>query len=496
MSSERRRIPFSKWTSRFLWAAVIVFLALYALFFLKFSVSLIAYPFDWEETDGQVLITSRLIAQGRSIYEDPLQFPMFTYIYPPLYPGLVAFLMRFFGEGLAVARAVSLLSTIGIVFMIYRIVRKSGSSALIASVSALLLFAFPLGTEWLTSTRTDALFCLLLLAGFSMLPWAADRESSRLRLLAPAAVLLLAMLTKQHGISAAVVAALVVGAVSVPRGLIFSSVFGLGSLLVFQILQEWSSGWFYKDVIGHAAHLALTLPIDAGRLREYSAEFLTAYGAPIAVIAAAAVKFRLRREHLAWYLLFVLAASWGMQTGRNGFAHNHFIPSAAATCILFGISLETWRHWLRTSFPGRVHQISALVAAGLLVALLFPRNQLITLTPPSGDDARVWSETVDFMRDSPGAVLADYVPAAAAVSGKWEYATDSVNLMFSGLDDSSRIVPLLEERRFSAIVLYEHTFFSQEIKNTILNRYRLVRRLPVHTAEFDMERSLLWFVPK
>jgi hypothetical protein len=206
--------------------------------------------------------------------------------------------------------------------------------------------------------------------------------------------------------------------------------------------------------------------------------------------------FRPRGEDLVWPVFLAATLIWSVQTGRDGIASNHFLPAAAAVSIQFGIAADRWRTWLVQRSRETAARAGSLLAAALLAALMLPLPQVAYLTPPTDNDKSVWKETIEFIRGAPGPVLIDYASSAAVAAGRWDHATDSCNLMYFRADPSPVLVPALRERRFTALVLYEHTFFPASILTAITDNYLLVNRLSVHTSEADMDRYLLWFVPK
>ena len=481
--------------TRFLWALVLIGLAGYAFYFLRFAAVLTTHPFDWEESDGNVLVVGRLLGAGRSIYNDPYSFPMMPYVYPPLYPTVVFVLTRLFGESVGVARFVSLLATVGLVFLIYRIVRGAGVSRTMSVVASFLLFTFPQGSRWLVSGRPDSLLCLLLVAGFHSLRWAGARDGTHFRLIVPLVLFLLAGFTKQPGFLAAVMAAVALGAMNFQRGAIFLVVFALASLAVGLCLQSWSGGWFYCDVFEYAVAVAKRWPIRPDRLRLFFSIFLKSFLIPLIIALAVTVRFIKHRKRLPWVLFLGVTFVWSLQVGRNGAGTNHFIPVAAAICICFGTVAGIYLRWWRRRGIRKGCLAEIILACLLLGQFIFPWKELRYFNPPKKTDQLAWQEVVDFMKKTPGPVLVDYAPAAAVASGKWEFFSDSSSTFFGGAAVERVLVPLIAQRHFAALVLYYHTFFPDEVKAAIENHFELVNIKPIRTSEVDQKRYLLLLVP-
>ena len=116
-----------KYLSRALTVLLLIGLLVYALLFCLYAARLFAYPFDWEESDGNVILAGKLLEQGRSFYSDPNEYPMLLYTYPPLYAFVVFLATRLFGDYVGIARLVSCALTVAILFLVYHVVRREGA---------------------------------------------------------------------------------------------------------------------------------------------------------------------------------------------------------------------------------------------------------------------------------------------------------------------------------------------------------------------------------
>ncbi len=477
-----------------LWCLLLAALVAYTFFFLRFSLSLLRYPFDLQEADGQVLIAVKLMEQGRPFYDHPLRFPLYPTVYPPLFPGLVYLLTRWFGDSVVVARGVSIFSAFAVSLLIYRFSRRYAARRVPALVAALLPFSFPAVSLHLASAKSDSLFCLFLATGFCLIPWASEAGGRYFRPAALATLFLAAALTKQTGMPAAAVAGVAIGLADFRRGVVFSAVFGASFLAATLLLDAWSGGWFYRDVIHFAAKYGRACPIEPMRLLLGWLPCLAAFAGPLAVSIWLVARARSRRILLAALPFLLFGLAWTLQVGRNGCARNHCLPALVATCIAFGIAAGArWGGPDGKHLPGKLP--GAAVAALLLLGLVVPLDQLKFYEPPSARDRETWTRMIGAIAAMPGPVLVDYAGSAAVAAGKWEYSVDSANLNYGRVDAGPTLVPMISERRFSAILLYRHTFFAPEIKEAIKRNYRIVEQSRIRTDETDQERDLLLAVP-
>jgi hypothetical protein len=237
-------------------------------------------------------------------------------------------------------------------------------------------------------------------------------------------------------------------------------------------------------------------PFAWGRIRRFLVPSAAPLLAPLAVAVAAAASSADRstlRQALARGAFPAFGLLWALQVGRNGSATNHCLPALVAVSLSFGSAAGRWQ--AARSRGGKGWGTAAALLL-LLAGALIPLGQLRFLAPPSEADRDSWDRAIAFLRSSPGPAWVDYAPAAAVLSGKWEDATDSVNLYFAGIDPAPALLPPISGRRYGAVLLKEHAFLSGELKEAVMREYSLVSRLPIRTVEPDARRSLLLAVPR
>ena len=126
----------------------------------------LVHPFELEWMEGAMVEHVQRIAGGRRIYVEPsLEFVPF--IYPAAYFYLSAVIAKVTGVGFVALRLVSILSSVGVLVILYRFIdRETGDR--VAAMAAVALFAgtYPLGGSFLDIGRADALYLLLLFAAF------------------------------------------------------------------------------------------------------------------------------------------------------------------------------------------------------------------------------------------------------------------------------------------------------------------------------------------
>src|SRR5579872_4504024 len=128
-----------------------VALGLSALFFLAFAwvaLARLAYPFDLEWMEGAQLTHARELLAGRALYRAP-SADFIAFGYQPLYAAVVAATGAIVGLAPANGRAVSVLATLLVAWLLARIAeRETGSRTYAALAAGLCFAAYPVTGFW------------------------------------------------------------------------------------------------------------------------------------------------------------------------------------------------------------------------------------------------------------------------------------------------------------------------------------------------------------
>lgn len=421
--------------SRVLTIVVLIGLLVYALLFCRFAANLISYPFDWEESDGNVILAGKLLEQGKPFYADPNEYPMLLYTYPPAYAFVVFMATRLCGDYVGIARLVSCVSTAVIVVLVYHVVRREGGlafdsgpapradrnpnmSRIVALTAALMMFPYAVGMRWMVSGRPDAFFTMLLVIGFYGCSRGSGRTGSAAWLALSWAAFLAAIYTKQAGLPAAAVACAFVCLTNWRRGLCFSVALAAAAAAVCLALQKWSHGWLYTDVFQFAADIVAKCPLEWPRFLSFFAGLLAAFHATLAVAVVTCFYAVARRAHLAWVVFFAGGLFWCLQAGRNSAGTNHMIPGVVAGCILFGIGANGLLAWADRAGRPAANWAQVAFLAVCLLQLVTPMSQTSIYQGPGEGDLAAMLRICQRGHEAQGPVLIDYMPSVARALGK------------------------------------------------------------------------------
>jgi Dolichyl-phosphate-mannose-protein mannosyltransferase len=307
------------------------------LVYLVTAVRRVRYPFELESIEGHCLQQVCRVLDGQALYVAPsLRFvPL---IYTPLYFYAAAAASQVFGQGLVALRVVSILASLGSLFLIFRIVQKR-TDDWHCSLLATGLFAgsYNVAASWFDLGRVDSLFLfLLLLAAHSM-----TLTPSPLKAVGTAVVVFAAFMTKQSALIASA-PLLVYYLWRYPRDFLWlaAALFTLLSSSTI-LLDRIHDGWY--------SYYVFAVPAKARLRYHFLFSFWTDdvvgpfFGAVLCCLAQLYVSLVLKIRRVDWfYFFFACGALIASQAGRLHFGgyKNALMPAHAALAILFGIAVH------------------------------------------------------------------------------------------------------------------------------------------------------------
>jgi 4-amino-4-deoxy-L-arabinose transferase-like glycosyltransferase len=207
----------------------------------------IGFPLELEWMEGGTLQQAWRLQQGLPVYGPPtLEFVPF--LYPPLYPALVALLGKVFPLGYVLARTVSILAVIAICVALWRLCKVEGKPIAHRSLAVgLFLSGYVFTFRWLDLARGDALFLALLIWGLVLL---RESEGSIKQAALAGVLVALAFWTKQTAAVFVLISGLA-GLLIAPRQIwayagTIALIDGGGVLLGQWLTEGWLWTWIYE----------------------------------------------------------------------------------------------------------------------------------------------------------------------------------------------------------------------------------------------------------
>lgn len=383
-----------------------------------------SFALEWIES-GSLQQVDRVL-KGKPLYAAPT-IEYVPFIYAPLYFHVSAVACRVFGEGLATLRLVSMISTVGLLLLLFEWARRETGSVRGALLAPGLLAAcFRVGGAWFDIARVDTLFLLLTFAALFALRFMRGGAA----LLFGAVLFALAFHAKQQALVVAAVMSAWAVYVCGPRGLMLP--LGMALLIaVGTIVSNAQTGGWY-------GYYVFVLPGGHGNEWSRTGEFITRDllgNLHFALLAAACFLLRIPAtaeaprpktaaahpaagDNGATFYGFALAAtlvtSWLSRIHWGGY-ENTLLPICAMLSLLAAI----WLHRFASAAARDVRLIWLACGAGVaqFVALAYdPFGQL----PPARDLA-AGRELVSRIAKTPGEVFIPRHPYLGRLAGKREW---------------------------------------------------------------------------
>ena len=383
--------------------------------FLAVALRRLFYPLEIGNLDGVAFDHAVRIAHGRPIYVQPsLEFIPFAYM--PLYPTLVAPLVRLFGPHLWEGRLVSILAAIAVAAILGVVAwRETRSGALAVAASGLFL----MGEGYLHGVydviNNNTVFLCFVFAGLATLRFTRGNRGA----IVAALLLTAAFFTKQHAILFGFAAAAHLLLTDRRRLVPFLLGLALGCGGGFLILSLWLGPWFRFYVWEVPSHWS-----DVNRVRILDYFRLHALGAfsclTVPAVVALAIRPRPLREPVGlWWWTGLAAIGTGLMATLDPYEYLHVLmPTLAAFSLLGPLALE------RCSRPAAARTTvapgDALATACVLLLLQF---MVLTYSPfqrywPRVEGAAALAAWEDELRHTPGPVAIPYHGYYGTLAGK------------------------------------------------------------------------------
>jgi hypothetical protein len=392
--------------------AAVVYLALLFIVFIMRA----AYPFELEWMEGGAVDHVARVLNGQLIYVKPT-IEFVPYIYTPLYYYVSALVAQVTGIGFLPLRMVSLLSTIGILAVLFQFARRETGNWRYGLIAAgIYAAAFKCCGAWYDVGRADSLFVFLLISGVYKLRYS---QATRDFIIA-AVVLWLAFLAKQTAAMATV--PLLIGTLYWHRKRALSFLLSYGVLIAASVIlldlvhDSWFSYYIFKlpgmhkndasQYLGFWVHdIARALPVTFLLSCGTIALFWRANQRPLSVFYAS-------------LLLGCLGTSWSSRFHAGGY-DNALMPLCAILALL-AVIVPVGLVRIK-----QVKSTNALTTVALPLALLIqfgllwynPISQIPTSVAKSSGEA-----IIQTISKFPGDLYMPYHGYLPTLAGKEPYA--------------------------------------------------------------------------
>jgi len=473
----------------------------------------IGYPYDLEWTEGAILHHVLRIKAGGGLYVPP-SIEFIPSLYTPLYPAVVAMFSGLFGLSYAFARAISVISLIGIsVVAAVQIGSRRHEHTDLAPVSAgivlgLGLFAasYPAADGWYDLASPDTMFLFMATSGLAGLPrWslAGSGVLGHARIAAAGVLLALAVFCKQIGVAYAGLGALIVAFYAWRRLPAYLAGVGAVGVGLTALLQQTTDGWFwiYTQELRSAydvsvdrfwtalAHIAWRPELRGAQLAPIGAAISIVVGGTLLVLAVTWWRHRRwppqARPFALWTVTYLVSAVACAADAASELAQpNAIVPALLHGALAAGAAvpaLFACVQMLTERSPHGEHVATgaALAAAGVLAyACASAAWQPLTFSP-TAEDVAAGDRLIARIKQTEGEVWMPSHPWYLHLAGRTPYAHRAGirDVTRGGAHTIEGLEQALRRHAFGAIFLDEPDLHEREVPG-LLRYYRPVFKLP------------------
>ncbi len=320
-------------------------------------------PWSRDYGEGAVLAMAQVLVERGTYFSSLRDYPLVTGNYPPVFIGLVGFFEWLIGPSLFVPRMLGALATLGLVAVVFALVRRLTGDRVLAAALALLFLAPWFVQTWGALGRVDMPALFFSAAGLLVFVRTGDEAGWRRYLAFP--LFWLAFFTRQNALlaPAAVLLHLLIGPdrkAAVRAGVVFA----VPLLLLFGVLVLATTGQAWLHLVPYTGDVEYEWP----RMAESYGEFLLIASPLLGLVVAG---FFLLKGDLVRGPSRLLLLYWGLSLlslatiAKVGAGQNYFIEPWLATLLVAGAVLhalgERWPEMRAGRWPGLL--VAALVAS-------------------------------------------------------------------------------------------------------------------------------------
>lgn len=493
--------------------AILIFVG-YFLIYLRYTVALLQFPFDYDQGEGFELNDSVLFARGEWPYKSNEVYPFYASNYPPLYHLFLVPFVWIFGPAYWYGRLFSFLSTLVTAAAIGYAIHRQYRDRPIAVLAALSFLASnyvyhigPLFRQHISMVMFEML-AIVILAPLSRAR-AVPNHNERRRIFFGLLCLLAAGYTKQLAYATVAVALLFILTRGPTRGLIASAIFIAVAGAIFGLINVATGGQWWINIILANINEFIPGQMQGLYLQWYDLHLVLIWLA-VAWVIVVIVKARRARSDsnsggFLYALWFVAATANAALAGKWGAGESYFMTAIAAMCISAGMLIAEWRaragewdaaiQWataiaIPLLFVAQSARLVHIPAQGRLFAPIARALHLPTGSPyydsqgytqigrpPNSIDIEQGYKILAYTRAAAGPVMTEEA-AFSLLAGKEQVGnpTQLLNLAKNSILDSSAMVDMINRRAFDIIVL-KAEFYPREVLMAIGQNYESVETI-------------------
>lgn len=469
---------------------------IWIIIYILYSVALIQYPYDWEPGEGSKILYAQRLLENKPLYKSNNTFPMLGNCYPPMYPLIVAALVKYAGPQMWCGRIVSFVAILLMMAMIYRIASRHNCSRVWGIVAAG-CFAMPAFiANWYSLARMDSL-CSFFLLGMVYVVW--EFPKFKYSSVVAGILAVCAVFTKQTAVFCIAGLGMYYLLSKQWRNLIAFCITGLvAGWLCFAVCNSLSDGWFYRNIMSENTHRLFFIE----RYPAFFGAFFFSYPwAWIIGIGVAAWKFY-RRNVDIWFFYACGGLVNALLIGANGSGPNYFFTLWSALALFFAEGLALLYRWYSENTSTKP-LYKYFVLYSLLAVLctnwvnegygFFFQETLMDYIP-TGRSKKNMEQLEALIRNEEGMVFVDRLPSLTLKydkSGCYMEPALIQELYYAEKWDPNPFLKMIEDKKCALILLFSESLIPKPVKDAVKNNYLLSDRVEIDTFEIWRKRVVL-----
>jgi len=428
----------------------------------------IRFPFEVALMEGGFMEHVRRIILGQNIYISP-SLDFIPFLYPPLYPYILAIIAKVFGLAFMPLRLFSFLLSLVNFYLVFLFVKKETKNIFAGFLAACLFAAtFRVSNLVFDMVKNDSLFLFFLLSGIYLLRF---KESGKSHCFA-GLLISLAFLTKQTTLI--IIPPLMLYPFIAKRKYARVFVLTIAAVIIAStlFLDHTSQGWYSYYVF----YLASSLGIINSKLFLFWREnFMLRLSIAFAmgVFYIFFQSLNPKNKNGIFYTLFavgMIGGSW-IAIMNNGTSANSLIPAYALVSIFFGLAIDQSFHLIKSADVRTKKTMEIYIYVICILQFICLSYNPLTIIPKQ-EHLKVNKIYLDKLTGLRGEIFNPWHGYLTSLAGK------NSSLHIYPLDDIVRknhkgevrnkliqdIRQAIKDRRFQAIIVEECWAFQKDVE--------------------------------
>ncbi len=308
--------------------AIAIYLVLYR------AINILLYPFQFDFSEGFLLNEANLLSKGKNIYNDINLSPYYIGNYTFIYQFIYGIFLKVFGKpNFFIGRLITILSTLGICFLIFKIVLGNEKKKLFIPVFSTVSFF----TTWYVYENMPyvTIGVLSIFWGLLGLYW-VDRYKDSKAVYWAVLFFSLALYTKQSWIATTFAGLIYLFFYNKKVFIRFLLYLVLASGFIFVVVNVLTGWEFYKHIFAYTVQS----PFSIKRAVEWYMDFINHYFV-LSFFGAYYVVDNFLKKKISPYIIYLLfSIPIAFAIGRQGAYVNYFWDMTIAFSIAAGFSMK------------------------------------------------------------------------------------------------------------------------------------------------------------